>query len=325
MNAQRSEVLGKVFEALTKTMRDDEIRHSDSGENTNSNKSQLKSQVFEPPKLEKPDQKPELIKMERFEPTKSHPETVHADVQLKKACQADASQLALNEKLITHTGTSSIIAESFRRLRNRILHPSEGLPVRSILVTSVVPEEGKSFVCANLGITVAQGIEQHALIIDGDLRRPTLANLFGVNNDRGLANHLQEGTDIGHLIQDTGLRKLSIIPSGPPPSNPAELLNSEKMASMIAEVVDRYQDRFILIDSPPISAASETSVLSKFVDGVVIVVRWGYSKREQIKQLVDGIGHEKIIGIIFNAFEKSWLDSKVQSNYYDYDNYYSDN
>lgn len=303
--------MGKVFRALNKTRHDDETLMADNGQDIISNEPPApegmtdQGQITLPPHPIEFEQPPEQTEMLLQAPQTTAEEAFHD----------------LNEKLITFTGASSVIAESFRRLRNRILHPPEGESVRSILVTSVVPEEGKSFVCANLGITLAQGIEQHALIVDGDLRRPSLANLFGVSNEKGLVNHLQDGTDISDLIHNTGLPKLSLIPSGPLPTNPAELLNSEKMATMIAEVVQRYQDRFILIDSPPINAASETSVLSKYVDGVVVVVRYGYSRREEIKHLIDDIGQEKVIGIIFNAFEKNWLDSKNPNsyqNYYDY-------
>ena len=304
--------MGKVFRALTKTMHDDETHLANNGQDIISNEPRTSEETIDQDQITAPPPDPV-----EFEQPPEQTETLLQPTQTTE----DKALHDLNEKLITGTDASSIIAESFRRLRNRILHPPEGEPVRSILVTSVVPEEGKSFACANLGIMLAQGIEQYALIIDSDLRRPSLAGLFDVSNEKGLVNHLQDGTDISHLIYNTGLQKLSLLPSGPLPSNPAELLNSEKMATMIAEVVQRYQDRFILIDSPPINAASETSVLSKYVDGVVIVVRYGYSRREEIKHLIDDIGQEKVIGIIFNAFEKNWLDSKNPNSYQNYYEY----
>ncbi len=221
-----------------------------------------------------------------------------------------------NEKLIAVNEPSSPMAENFRRLRTKILHPPHGSPPKSILITSAAPNEGKSFVCANLGITIAQGVEQHALIVDGDLRRPTIAKLFGLKNDRGLVNFLYDKSILSSLIKKTSLEKLSIIPSGLPPINPSELIASEKMSSLVNEVVSRYPDRFILIDAPPFHAAAETAILAKLVDAVVLVVRWGVAARYAVKETMESLGKDKIVGIVFNAFEKSDFENKISGYYY---------
>jgi exopolysaccharide/PEP-CTERM locus tyrosine autokinase len=212
--------------------------------------------------------------------------------------------------------------ESFRRLRTPILYPAAGNPPKTILVTSVVPHEGKGFVCANLGIALAQGMEHHALMLDCDFRRPTLAQLFGLSNDTGLVDHLQDNVDLSLLIRKTGLPKLSLIPSGKPPGNPSELLDSSRMVSLINELAGRYQDRIILFDSPPNIVASETSILAKHLDGIILVVRHGASKREHVKKFVDTVGPEKILGLIFNAYPEntmeSFLDKKMGYGYHEY-------
>ena len=246
------------------------------------------------------------------ETTESGPESA----MFSKPVDMGAAGQAWDERLAAVTGMSSSVAESFKRLRNKILHPSTGDPPRSILVTSVVPEEGKSFVCANLGMTMAQGLEQYALIVDCDFRRPFLASLFGLPNDIGLVNYLRDGTDLSQLIQSVGFQKLSIIPSGPPPINPAELLDSGKMTAMMDEIVSRYGDRLVILDSPPVQAAPETAVLAGHVDAVVLVIRWGRSKREQVKQIIELIGESKIIGIVFNAAKISKFDKKLSGRYY---------
>jgi exopolysaccharide/PEP-CTERM locus tyrosine autokinase len=297
--------LGKVFKALNKVQQNDEtdVIGSTTVETT----------------PEKP-RRPVSISPKPFQAAKTD------ENLFEKTLQSDTAFQSVDERLITVTESSSTVAESFRRLRNHLLHPPHGEPARSILVTSVLPEEGKSFICANLAIIMAQGMEQHALMVEGDLRRPSLARLFGLNNDRGLVNFLQDGQDISTLIKDTGFKKLSIIPSGPTPINPAELLDSKKMPSIIEELVKRYHDRFILIDSPPMTAASEIAVLAKYVDGVILVVRWGKSRREQVKELVDLIGKTKILGVVFNAFEVNMLQSTLQKHYQGYYEYYaSDN
>lgn len=221
-----------------------------------------------------------------------------------------------DERLAVLNGNYPEVLESFRRLRAKIVHPVDGEPAKSILITSAAPAEGKSFVCANLAGILAQDVDRHALIVDCDLRRPVMASLFGLSNENGLVQYLRDGVGLPDLIIPTGLKRLSLLPAGPPPLNPAELLTSEKMAGMIIEVVNRYHDRLILLDTPPGLAVSETAVLAQHVDGVVVVVRWGLAGREQVRQLVESIGREKILSVVFNGYEMTILDQKMSQKGY---------
>ncbi len=246
-----------------------------------------------------------------------------SDEQKKKwvspPSESTLSKSAWDEKLVTATDVSNGVAESFRRLRALILHPISGKPIRSVLVTSAGIGEGKSFVCANLGAMMARGVDQHALMVDCDLRRPSLSLQFGIDNRNGLVDYLRDGVNLSSLICQTGLERLSLISAGIPPENPSELLSSKTMTSLIDEVVSRYPDRFVLLDSPPVLAASETGILAQHVDKVVLVVRWGSSGRDQVKKLVDQVGREKILGIVFNAFEMNIFDKRMRGEgYYNY-------
>ena len=215
--------------------------------------------------------------------------------------------------------------ESFRRLRTSVLHPSSGKKTRTVLVTSVAPHEGKGFVSANLGIAIAQDIEHHALILDCDFRSPSLAHLFGQPNEAGLVDHLKDSVDLSFLIRKTGQPKLSLIPAGKPPANPSEMLTSSRMSALIEEVAERYDDRVVLFDTPPNIVASETGILAKQTDGVVLVVRHGVSKREHVKKFIDFIGPEKIIGLVYNAYPEDTIDKLIDKKMgysYDYGRYY---
>jgi len=246
-----------------------------------------------------------------------------ASVQARETIKPDIQESGhWDERLVKATKISGAVAESIRTLRTRLLHPFRGDIPRKVLVTSATPGEGKSFICANLGISLAQGVDHYSLIVDCDLRKPAQHRLFGLSNERGLVDYLREGTDLSDLIIRSGVNKLSIIPAGPPPVNPAELLSSGAMITLVDELVHRYDDRIILLDSPPLQAASETAVLAQNVDGVILVVRWNASRREHVKALVDLIGRERIIGVVFNAYKATVLDSKV-FGYYEYQqNYY---
>lgn len=227
-----------------------------------------------------------------------------------------------NERLVMASEKFSGVAESFRKLRTIILHPDSKQPARTIMVLSADPQEGKSFVSANLGISLAHGVGRQALLIDADLRRPSLHALFGLNNTRGLVDYLRDNSDLSTYMVPTGLANLFLIPSGPPPDNPAELIASDKMAAMMEHFTRGADDRLVVLDSPPFLAASETMILAQMVDKVVMVVRWGKSGRENVKKVIDQIGREKIIGIVFNAFEMNVLDRKIQG--VGYHNYYSE-
>lgn len=221
------------------------------------------------------------------------------------------------------SGNYKYVAENIRMLRTKIFYPEAGEVPRSILVTSAIPGEGKSFVCANLAVSIAQGIEKEALLVEGDLRRPSLSKLLGISNKRGLADYLQSGAPVEQLIQQTTMPKLSVLASGHPPKNPAELIDTSKMTALIDLLENQNKDRLIIIDSPPIQAAPETDVLAKRVDKVILVIRWGYARREHAKQLVEMMGRDKVIGVVFNAFEMNRLESKLQGYYYGYKDYYS--
>lgn len=228
-----------------------------------------------------------------------------------------------DERLLSATESLSGTAESFRKLRTLIFHPEIDKPARSIMILSAEPQEGKSFVCANLGVSIANDNDHNALLIDCDLRRPALHNFFGMKCSKGLADYLEKKEeDISTLICATGLPRLSIIPAGLPPSNPSELVSFEKISTVIKDLASRDEDRLILLDSPPFQAAAETLILSQLVDKIVLVVRWGKAGREGIKKMAEAVGREKIVGVVFNAFEMNILDKKMQG--VGYHNYYSE-
>jgi len=225
-------------------------------------------------------------------------------------------------RLLLSTDPYSPFFENFRRLRASILYPGSGPRRKTILVTSVAPSEGKGFICANVGVALSQDVEHHALMLDCDFRRPSLAQLFGISNETGLVDYLQENVDLSCLIRKTGQPKLSLIPSGKPPRNPSELLSSARMGALITEIAERYPDRLILVDSPPNIVASETNILARHLDGVILVIRHGVSKKEHVKKFVETLGADKIVGLVYNAYPQNafgqFLDKKLGYAY----NYY---
>jgi exopolysaccharide/PEP-CTERM locus tyrosine autokinase len=204
------------------------------------------------------------------------------------------------------TSPDSVIAEHFRFLRSRITRPTAGAPPRTVMVTSALGGEGKTFVACNLAAAISQSLEEYVLLIDADIRKPSVHKVFGIQDYKeGLSTHLANGAPLSSVLRKTMIDKLTILPSGNSTKIPAELLSSEKMETLIQEVRDRYPDRFVIIDSPPLEYAAESSVIANSVDAVIVVVRYGKSPRQTVKSALRRIPKEKLLGIVFNAYEQS--------------------
>ncbi|MFZ7124532.1 MAG: polysaccharide biosynthesis tyrosine autokinase [Desulfobacterales bacterium] len=228
----------------------------------------------------------------------------------------------LHPKLVVSTRPHSYEAEQFRVLRTSILFPKTGTRPRSILVTSTLPGEGKSFVSANLAASIAQHIDTRVLLIDCDLRKPNLHSYFGVTPNKGLTQVLQGKAAMPDVLMRTPIDRLMLLPAGHPPDNPSELLSSHKMREFLKEVTNRYSDRLVLIDSPPPKLTAETGALARLVDGILLVVRFQKANREMAGELVELVGKERIIGAVGNYLDLKALSYYGKSKYAGYGSYY---
>lgn len=220
------------------------------------------------------------------------------------ACE-QVIQNGFSPKLVVLSAPDSLDAEDFKILRSQILFPKDRKRPKTIMVTSAFPGEGKTFVAVNLAVSLSLGIDEHVLLIDCDLRKPQLHEMLGYSNTEGLHEYLTSRKNLSDLIIRTRVEKLSLLTGGRSPSNQAELLSSNMMKEFLEDVKGRYQDRFIVIDVPPIQLTSETSVLANYVDGIVFVVMAQKSPRETIQRSIENLGREKILGVIFNGYNNA--------------------
>ena len=207
-------------------------------------------------------------------------------------------------------------AEEFRKLKTQIFHWSPG-PPRIILVTSATPNEGKTIVSVNLAMAISQEIHKEAILIDADLRRPSVH--FERNPySRGLSNYLTDQIPLSDILIHSEAEKFWVIPAGPPSKQAAELIGSRKMEELLKSLRTLGEDAFVIIDSPPLLSASEPVLLSKWVDGVILVVLADRTPRESIKRAIQSIDKQKIIGVVLNQKEvkASSYYSGYHSNYY---------
>lgn len=183
-----------------------------------------------------------------------------------------------HEKLIASSDPKSPIAEAYRTLRTNIQFAAIDKELKTLMVTSTGAGEGKSTTISNLAIVMAQS-DMDVLLVDADLRKPTVHHTFLVSNQRGLSTVVTGRDSLDDALSETRVPNLSVIPSGPIPPNPAELLNSVKMNSFIREATGRFDA--VLFDAPPVLAVTDAQILAAKVDGVILVIHAGVTPREQ--------------------------------------------
>lgn len=219
----------------------------------------------------------------------------------------------MGRRLITVSDSNSIIAEQFRTIRSNIKFSVPDTDIKTILVTSSTPGEGKSTNAANLGVVFAQEGKK-VLIVDADMRKPTLHHTFGVFNTMGLSTVLSKQYEIDGAIQETPIVGLNIITSGPVPPNPAELLSSNTFNSFLEEIKKNYD--IIIFDAPPLLSVSDAQILSNQCDGTLLIIHSGVVEKEDVLKAKSTLtaAQAKILGVVLNQYKMP----KNRKYYYEY-------
>jgi len=227
---------------------------------------------------------------------------------------------ARHVELVAQHLPKSQMSEAFRALRTALLLSQAGRPPQVILVTSALPREGKTTAAANLAVTLAQ-LGDRTLLIDADLRKPGVGRLLNMTSGKyaGLSSYLAGVSSLDLVtVQHPAIPNLSAIPTGPLPPNPADLLSSHKLADAIAELRTKF--KFIVIDTPPVMAATDAVILSVQADGVLLVVRSGETPKEAFTRTRDLLASVKcrLLGVVLNAVNSSAPDYYYSYRYYPY-------
>jgi capsular exopolysaccharide synthesis family protein len=193
-------------------------------------------------------------------------------------------------------------AEKFRTLRSRLYQISATRPLRRLLLTSSVPQEGKTFVAANLAQSIIRQPDRRVLLIDADLRASRLNLTLGALNEPGLSDYLLGEAGITKVLQVSEERNLCFIPGGKLVSNPSELLHSQKMKSLLERMGQMFD--WVIVDSPPAIAVHDASILADMCDGVLFVVRAGATDFELAQKAAAEFSDSKLLGVILNRVEK---------------------
>ena len=209
--------------------------------------------------------------------------------------------------LITLTDPRSPVSEAYRTLRTNLSFYSIDKPIRSLVVTSPAPNEGKSTTIANLAVTMAQS-GRRTVLMDCDLRRPSLHEIFRVGNDAGVTTMVLD-PEQEPMLQETGVDNLSLLPSGPQPPNPADLLGSRQVDRVIERL--SAEADIVLIDAPPVIGVTDAVVLGAKVDGVLLVISAGETRRdhaERAKELLEKANVRIIGATLTNAPRETTID-----------------
>jgi non-specific protein-tyrosine kinase len=220
-----------------------------------------------------------------------------------------------DQRLVSRMATKSLGAEAYRVLRTNLQFSALDRPLQTIVCTSAAPGEGKSTTITNLAVVMAQN-DRRIILVDADLRRPSLHKILKLPNSVGLSTALLDrGRDPAAYLQETEIDNLRVMTTGPIPPNPAEMLNSARMHEMI-EILKTEAD-VVLFDTPPVLAVADTSILASQVDGTLLVVWANRTRGELLAQAVDRLGSLGIqpLGVVLNKL------TQRRSGYY-YSNYY---
>ncbi len=209
-------------------------------------------------------------------------------------CAPDAES-----KLVSLMQPESAAAEAFRLLAIRLNDLKQSRSVKKVLVTSSIPQEGKSLVAANLVCALSKSSSPRTLLIEGDLRRPTLSPLFEVSTGYGICEYLEGKCGVEECIYFIETAGVWLLPAGRATVNPQDLMKSERLELLIAEV-SAWLD-WVVIDSPPILPLADTSIWMRIADGILVTARQGKTEKKALKSCIEALDREKLIGAILNS------------------------
>ena len=197
-------------------------------------------------------------------------------------------------------GSDSPEAEPYRVLRTQILRQTVERQWNTLMVTSALPGEGKTMTAINLALTFARHFNRTVLLVDCDLKKPSVYKYLGLSGEQGLVDCLLDGKPLDEVIVWPGIEKLTIISGGRAVIESAELLGSPRMKEILADMKGRYPDRYIILDGPPILTGADALVLIQMVDAVVTVVQSGKTPADDLREALEHVPADRLLGLVLN-------------------------
>ncbi len=206
----------------------------------------------------------------------------------------------IDRHVVCITDPQSSVAEQYRKLRARIVRTAERDNFNTLMIASSDSGEGKTITAINLAVAIANEIDHTVLLVDADLRNPSVHKYLGLQSEYGLSDYLTNKIRLSDALVKTGIGKLVLLPAGTPTENPAELLASEKMKNLVDEMKHRYPDRYLIFDSAPVLLAADTLSLCNYMDGILFVVQADRTAPKAAATAVSLLKGSNVIGAVFN-------------------------
>ena len=224
---------------------------------------------------------------------------------------------AVDRHIVSITDPYSSAAEEYRKLRARIFQVTEKDFLNTLMVTSSQAGEGKTVTAINLAVAIAHEVDHTVLLVDADLRKPSVHRYLGLNPKYGLGDYLEnrKNLSLSDIMIKTGIGKLAVLPAGNPQDKPSELISSDRMRLLIREIKHRYRDRYIIFDSSPLLMTADSLSLCHYMDGILFVVQAASTPKKAVIQALSSIKGYNIIGTVFNAVPK-YLAKNLYPYYY---------
>lgn len=227
-------------------------------------------------------------RFDKVNPTYHHTKVQHIDFQ------------NLEKNKIISICHGNEVADRIKILRTQILQYLKEVHGNSLLIASANPGEGRTVAAINLAIALSQQIDGTVLLVDADLRKPSVHSLLSLDVDRGLSDYLRGKAEIHELMINPGIPRLVVLPGGKPLPNSSELLGGPQMQYLVQEMKERYADRYIIFDSSPILTSADPLVLSRLVDGILLVVEAEKTNKDDLQRTIELLRDKPIIGTVFN-------------------------
>jgi exopolysaccharide/PEP-CTERM locus tyrosine autokinase len=224
-----------------------------------------------------------------------------------------------NPFLITAHDANDPASEQYRKLKSSLVKLSQlDRFDKSLMVTSAIGGEGKTITAINLAITLAQEFDHTVLLVEADIRNPTIMKYMELESNIGLSDCVLDEIDVGEALIKTGIGKLTILPAGRRVPNPVELFSSNRMQNLLHEIKNRYPDRYLIVDTTPLLPFAEPQFIAGVVGGVLFVVREGYTSTEKLTKALGLIQSHNLLGVVCNAVRQSQSDKYGYYGYYGY-------
>jgi exopolysaccharide/PEP-CTERM locus tyrosine autokinase len=195
--------------------------------------------------------------------------------------------------------------DCYNLLRTQVLMRTRDQGFNTIMVTSAVEGEGKTLTAINLAVSIARDVQQTVLLVDTDLRNPRVHTLLGCPEAKGLSDYLIRDVPIPELLLNPGVAKMVVLPAGNRLSGSTDILGSPKMERLVQELKNRYGDRYVIFDCPPLLTVPDSLVFSSYVDGIILVVEAGRTSKEEIRNSIELLDGKNILGLVMNRGESA--------------------